>query len=113
MHGDRVQLQQVMLNLILNAIEAMIGGDGALRELVITTESNSEGLLVSVADTGSGIALEDRERVFESFHTTKADGLGIGLSICRSIVEAHGGRLWADAHHPRGTVFRFTVPARH
>jgi predicted ATPase/signal transduction histidine kinase len=112
LHGDRVQLQQVMLNLILNAIEAMIGVDAAARELVISTESSPpEGLLVAVVDSGSGIALEDRERIFESFFTTKPGGVGIGLSICRSIVEAHGGRLWADAHQPRGAVFRFTLPA--
>jgi PAS domain S-box-containing protein len=112
-HGDRVQLQQVMLNLMVNAIEAMIGVDDEARELVICTEaSSSEGLLVAVGDSGSGIALEDRERIFESFYTTKASGVGIGLSICRSIIEAHGGRLWADAHQPRGAVFRFTLPAQ-
>ena len=111
-HGDRVQLQQVMLNLILNAIEAMIGVDDEMRELVISTESSpSEGLLVAVGDSGPGIAPEDRERIFESFYTTKASGVGIGLSICRSIIDAHGGRLWADAHQPRGAVFRFTLPA--
>ena len=111
-HGDRVQLQQVMLNLILNAIEAMIGVNDEVRELVISTESSpSEGLLVAVGDSGPGVAPEDRERIFESFYTTKASGVGIGLSICRSIIEAHGGRLWADAHQPRGAVFRFTLPA--
>jgi signal transduction histidine kinase len=111
-HGDRVQLQQVMLNLILNAIEAMIGVDDEVRELVISTESSpSEGLLVAVGDSGPGVAPEDRERIFESFYTTKASGVGIGLSICRSIIDAHGGRLWADAHQPRGAVFRFTLPA--
>jgi PAS domain S-box-containing protein len=112
--GDRIQLQQVMLNLILNAIEAMAGaGDGAeLRTLVIRTEASpTEGLLVTVGDSGSGIAPEDRERVFESFYTTKAGGVGIGLPICRSIINAHGGRLWADAHQPRGAAFRFTLPA--
>jgi PAS domain S-box-containing protein len=112
-HGDRVQLQQVVLNLILNAIEAMIAVNGEARALAIVTEwSPSEGLVVAVADTGCGISPEQRERVFESFYTTKEDGVGIGLSICRSIVEAHGGRLWADAHEPRGAVFRFTLPAR-
>jgi PAS domain S-box-containing protein len=113
-HGDRVQVQQVMLNLILNAIEAMVGVDAEVRELVICTESSpSEGLLVAVGDSGPGIAPEDRERVFESFYTTKAGGVGIGLSICRFIIEAHGGRLWADAHLPRGAIFRFTLPALH
>jgi PAS domain S-box-containing protein len=112
--GDRVQLQQVMLNLILNAIEAMIGVDDEVRELVISTESSpSEGLLVAVADSGTGVAPENRERIFESFYTSKASGVGIGLSICRSIIDAHGGQLWADAHQPRGAVFRFTLPAHH
>lgn len=113
-HGDRVQLQQVMLNLILNAIEAMIGVDDEVRELVISTESSAgEGLRVAVSDSGSGIAPGDRERIFESFYTTKADGVGIGLSICRSIIDVHGGRLWADARQPRGAVFRITLPAFH
>jgi C4-dicarboxylate-specific signal transduction histidine kinase len=113
-HGDRVQLQQVLLNLILNAIEAMISVDDEARELVISTESSPpEGLLVAVGDSGPGVTPEDRERIFGSFYTTKASGVGIGLSICRSIIEAHGGRLWADAHSPRGAVFRFTVPAHH
>jgi C4-dicarboxylate-specific signal transduction histidine kinase len=111
-HGDRVQLQQVMLNLILNAIEAMIDVDDGVRELVIVTESNpAEGLLVAIGDSGPGIATADRERIFESFYTTKPGGVGIGLSICRSIIDAHGGRLWADAHRPRGAMFRFTLPA--
>lgn len=112
--GDRVQLQQVMLNLIINAIEAMVGVNAEVRTLVISTESSpSQGLLVTVGDTGPGIAPEHRERVFEPFYTTKAGGVGIGLSICRSIVEAHGGRLWADAQRPRGTLFRLTMPVLH
>jgi PAS domain S-box-containing protein len=111
-HGDRVQLQQVMLNLILNAMEAMIGVDDEVRELVISTEAiPSEGLLVAVSDSGPGVAPEDRERILESFYTTKASGVGIGLSICRSIIDAHGGRLWVDANQLRGAVFRFTLPA--
>jgi PAS domain S-box-containing protein len=109
--GDRVQLQQVMLNLILNAIEAMTSVDDEARELVVSTESSpAEGLLVGVGDSGPGIAPEDRERIFGSFYTTKAGGVGIGLSICRSIIDAHGGRLWADAHQPRGAIFKFTLP---
>jgi PAS domain S-box-containing protein len=112
--GDRVQLQQVMLNLILNAIEAMISVDDEARELVISTESSpAQELLVAVGDSGPGVAPEDRERIFESFYTSKASGVGIGLSICRSIIDAHGGRLWADAHQPRGAIFRFTLPASH
>ena len=111
-HGDRVQLQQVMLNLIVNAIEAMASVDDGVRELVVSTESSAtEGLLVSVGDSGPGVIPEDRERIFESFYTTKAGGVGIGLSICRSMIDAHGGRLWVDAHQPRGALFRYTLPA--
>ena len=110
--GDRVQLQQVMLNLILNAIEAMINLDDDARELVVSTKSSpAEGLLVAVSDSGPGVAPEDRERIFESFYTTKGGGLGLGLSICRSIIDAHAGRLWVDARQPRGAIFRFTLPA--
>jgi len=109
--GDRVELQQVMLNLILNAIEAMGSIDDDRRQLEIGTEPASpEGLLVTVCDSGPGVAAQDRERIFESFYTTKESGLGIGLSICRSIVEAHGGRLWADAHQLRGAALRFVLP---
>jgi PAS domain S-box-containing protein len=109
--GDRVQLQQVMMNLILNAIEAMNSIDAGVRELVISTESNrAVGLLVAVGDSGPGVAPENRERIFGSFYTTKASGVGIGLSICRSIIDAHAGRLWADARLPHGAVFRFTLP---
>ena len=112
--GDRVQLQQVMLNLIVNAIEAMTSVGSRERELVITTELDpAEGLLVALADSGPGIRPGDRGRIFEAFVTTKEGGVGIGLSICRSIIEGHGGRLWADAHQPRGAVFRFTLPIKH
>jgi C4-dicarboxylate-specific signal transduction histidine kinase len=108
--ADRVQLQQVILNLILNAIEAMVGIEDEVRELVISAIFSEVGLLVTIADSGPGIAPEDRERIFDSFYTTKAGGVGIGLSICRSIIDAHGGRLWADAHLPRGAVLKFTLP---
>jgi PAS domain S-box-containing protein len=109
--GDRVQLQQVMLNLILNSIEAMTSVEVPERKLEITTESrHTDGPLVAVADSGPGVAANDLERIFESFYTTKSSGVGIGLSICRSIIDAHGGRLWAEAHQPRGAVFRFTLP---
>jgi C4-dicarboxylate-specific signal transduction histidine kinase len=111
--ADRVQLQQVMLNLIVNAIEAMIDVREAERDLLVSTESRSEGLLVTVADSGPGIAPKDRTRVFESFMTTKEGGVGIGLSICRSIIEGHGGRLWADANQPHGAALRFTLPVMH
>jgi PAS domain S-box-containing protein len=110
-HGDRVQLQQVMLNLILNAIEAMVSTDDEVRALMIRTElSPPDGLVVAVSDSGPGITPEDRERIFESFYTTKETGVGIGLSICRSIIAAHDGRLWADANQPRGTVLKFALP---
>ena len=110
--GDRVQLQQVMLNLIVNAIEAMSGTDEAPRNLLLSTEkAEPDGVLVAVRDSGPGLAPETLERLFDAFYTTKADGMGMGLSICRSIIEAHGGRLWATANPPRGAVFQFTVPA--
>jgi C4-dicarboxylate-specific signal transduction histidine kinase len=109
--GDRVQLQQVVLNLILNAVEAMSSVDGARRELSIGTElRGADEVLVAVRDTGPGIDPENLECVFDSFYTTKPSGIGLGLSICRSIVDAHGGRLWADANEPRGAVFQFTFP---
>jgi PAS domain S-box-containing protein len=107
--GDRVQLQQVILNLMLNAIEAMSSVDGP-RELLVSTEQRESDGLVSVGDSGPGIDQEKLERVFEAFYTTKSNGVGIGLSICRSIIEAHGGRLWIEANKPRGATFNFTVP---
>ena len=110
-HGDRVQLQQVVLNLILNAVEAMSAVDEGVRELLLSTErSERYGVLVAVRDSGPGIDPERREHVFEAFYTTKSSGVGMGLSICRSIVGAHGGRLWVDENEPRGAVFRFTLP---
>jgi C4-dicarboxylate-specific signal transduction histidine kinase len=110
-HGDRVQLQQVNLNLIINAIDAMSGIAEAPRELLITTgQAESGGVLVAVRDSGPGLAPTTLERLFEAFYTTKPSGLGLGLSICRSIIEAHGGRLWASANVLRGAVFHFTVP---
>jgi C4-dicarboxylate-specific signal transduction histidine kinase len=109
--GDRVQLQQVILNLLINAIEAMSGMSEGPRELLIsTTKTDSEGVLVAVRDSGPGLAPERVDRLFESFYTTKPGGLGMGLSICRSIIEAHHGRLWATANTPRGAVFQFTLP---
>ena len=110
-HGDRVELQQVILNLILNAIEAMSETSEGPRELLITTEkAESGGLLVAVRDSGAGLPPGALENLFKAFHTTKPNGLGLGLSICRSIVEGHGGRLWASAKLPRGAVFQFTLP---
>ena len=107
--GDRVQLQQVVLNLILNAVEAM-GVEAGARELLISTGQDRAGVLVTVRDSGPGIDPEHLESVFQSFYTTKPGGTGMGLSVCRSIIHAHGGRLWADANKPRGAVFRFTLP---
>ncbi len=109
--GDRVQLQQVILNLALNAVEAMSSVEAVPRDLLIGTEqTQGNGVLVTVRDSGPGIDPENLERVFEAFYTTKTSGVGMGLSICRSIIDAHGGRLWADANERRGAVFRFTLP---
>jgi PAS domain S-box-containing protein len=108
--ADRVQLQQVVLNLILNAVEAMSSVEPGTRELLISTEQDFTGVLVAVRDSGPGIDPEHLERVFEPFYTTKTSGVGMGLSICRTIIEAHGGRLWAGANELRGAVFQFTLP---
>jgi signal transduction histidine kinase len=109
---DRVQLQQVMLNLILNAIQSMSGVADGNRELHISTVSiEPEGVCVAVRDTGHGLRPESLPRLFEPFYTTKPDGMGMGLSICRSIIEAHRGQLWAIPCEPRGALFQFTIPA--
>jgi PAS domain S-box-containing protein len=109
--GDRVQLQQVILNLILNAVEAMSGIAEGAREMRISTGRRaSNGVLVAVRDFGPGLDPQSMDRLFDAFYTTKPDGLGMGLAICRSIVEAHGGKLWATANEPRGAVFQFTLP---
>jgi PAS domain S-box-containing protein len=108
--GDRVQLQQVLLNLIINAIEAMRDVGEEERELVVSTRNESDGVSVEVRDSGPGFTQAALDRVFEAFYTTKAGGLGLGLSICRSIIEAHNGRLWASANVPRGAIFGFTAP---
>lgn len=107
---DRVQLQQVMLNLIVNAIQSMSGVEDGNRELQISTSIEPEGVCVAVRDTGQGLRPESLPRLFEPFYTTKLDGMGMGLSICRSIVEAHGGRLWATTRELRGALFQFTIP---
>src|SRR5499427_8401841 len=110
--GDRVQIQQVVVNLVVNAVQAMSGDGDSRRELRISTETDeAEGVRVGVRDTGPGLAPESLSRLFEPFYTTKAEGVGMGLAICRSIVEAHGGRLWATACDPHGTLFQFTIPA--
>jgi signal transduction histidine kinase len=139
--GDRIQLQQVLLNLIINAIEAMSGVTEGPRELLVSSQKVTQMLgpadagpnaalfdvvqrsgtkserrtqngyvLVSVADSGPGLDPKDLNRLFDAFYTTKAQGLGMGLAISRSIVEAHGGRLWAMANVPRGALFQFTLP---
>jgi PAS domain S-box-containing protein len=108
--GDRTQLQQVILNLILNAIEAMDGSDEGTRELRINTEAEAAGVLVTISDSGPGLDPADAERVFQAFYTTKPKGMGMGLAICKSMVEAHGGRMWVSANEPRGAVFQFSLP---
>jgi C4-dicarboxylate-specific signal transduction histidine kinase len=109
--GDRVQLQQVMINLVMNGIEAMQSVTDRPRELVIQSRRDEERrVLVSVTDCGVGIATEDVDRLFNPFFTTKSSGMGMGLSICRSIVEGHGGRLWATANIPHGATFQFALP---
>ncbi|MGF7149218.1 hypothetical protein FHS96_002860 [Sphingomonas zeicaulis] len=110
--GDRTQLQQVVLNLIMNAAEAMAERAASERQIVVRTTVTEEGdVEVSVADGGTGLSPALGDRIFEAFFTTKSGGVGMGLSICRSIVEAHGGRIWAAANQPAGSVFRFSLPA--
>jgi PAS domain S-box-containing protein len=111
--GDRVQIQQVLMNLTLNAFEAMSTVESRDRDLVIRTQRDeSDQVRVALQDSGIGFDPKNVERIFHAFHTTKPGGLGMGLSISRSIVEAHGGRLWAKANSPRGAAFEFTVPIR-
>lgn len=108
--ADRVQLQQVFMNLMLNAIEAMKDTGG---KLTITSRRTPEGqLIVSIEDTGVGLPAGNTERIFDAFHSTKPQGTGMGLAITRSIVEAHGGRVWATANQEAGATFHFTLPAR-
>jgi PAS domain S-box-containing protein len=109
--GDRIELQQVMLNLILNAVEAMSGSDEGSRELLISTEDDgANGVHIAVRDWGPGLKPEALDRLFDAFYTTKPGGMGMGLSICRSIIEAHGGRVWATTNVPKGAVLQFTLP---
>ncbi len=108
--GDRVQLQQLILNLIINAIEAMSEvREGSRAMLISTGVDTPDGVIVAVRDSGPGLKLESLDHLFDPFYTTKPTGMGMGLSICRSITEAHGGRLWATANAPRGAVFQFTL----
>jgi PAS domain S-box-containing protein len=110
--ADRVQLQQVIINLVMNGIEAMQSVTDRPRELVIRSrQDETQQVLVSVTDCGVGISAENADRLFTAFFTTKSSGMGMGLSICRTIMEAHGGRLWATANTPPGATFQFTLPA--
>ena len=110
--ADRVELQQVVINLVMNGIEAMQSVTDRPRELLIRSlQDETQQVLVSVTDCGVGISAENADRLFNAFFTTKTNGMGMGLSICRSIIEAHGGRLWASANLPHGATFQFTLPA--
>ena len=109
--GDRVQLQQVILNLIINGLESMAKVNEGERELSVSSGTNESGdLIVAVRDSGAGLDPVDFERVFDAFFTTKPEEMGMGLAICRTIIESHGGRLWATANSPHGAVFQFTLP---
>jgi signal transduction histidine kinase len=109
--GDRVQLQQVLLNLIMNAVQAMGAVTDRRRELIVSVARAEPGRVqVAVEDTGPGLDPAIAQRIFDPFFTTKSDGLGMGLSISRSIIEAHGGQLWASPRAPHGTAFHFTIP---
>jgi len=110
--GDRVQLQQVLMNLMLNGIDAMKDVDGT-RELAIKSQRvENEQVLVTVSDTGVGLPAQQADQIFKAFFTTKSHGTGMGLSISRSIIESHGGRLWAADNSPRGASFYFTLPTK-
>ena len=109
--ADRIQLQQVLLNLIMNAIEAMRGVSAGPRVLAVSSEPiAATEVVMAVRDSGPGFDPQHLDRLFETFYTTKANGLGLGLAISRRIIEAHGGRLWATATMPHGAVVQFTVP---
>jgi signal transduction histidine kinase len=105
-----VQLQQVMMNLIMNGIDAMKDVDGTRELAILSQRPDPERLLVAVSDTGVGLPARQADQIFNAFFTTKPQGTGMGLSISRSIVESHGGRLWAGDHAPRGASFHFTLP---
>jgi C4-dicarboxylate-specific signal transduction histidine kinase len=110
---DRIQIEQVILNLIRNGIEAMGNLDAENRQLTVcTSPAGDKGVEVAVHDTGSGLSPETADRIFDPFFTTKADGMGMGLAISRTIIEAHQGRLWATPGRDRGAVFRFTLPTK-
>ena len=112
--ADRIQLQQVILNLIMNAVEAMSEMSDGRRQLLIRTDTDeSESIVVAVQDSGPGVKPEDLHRLFTPFYTTKPQGMGMGLAICRSIIEAHGGKLRVMANEARGATFQFTLPTGH
>jgi len=109
--GDRVQLQQVILNLIVNGLEAIAKSKEGTRELIVTSKQDEEGkVTIAVSDSGEGLDPANLDHVFDAFFTTKPDGMGMGLAISRTIIEAHGGRLWATSNSPKGAVFQFTLP---
>ena len=109
--GDRVQLQQVILNLIVNGLEAIAKSKNSARELIVSSKQNEENkVTIAVSDSGEGLDAANLDHVFDAFFTTKPDGMGMGLAISRTIIEAHGGRLWATSNSPRGAVFQFTLP---
>ena len=109
--GDRVQLQQVMVNLMLNGMDALASVEDGPRELLIrSSQSKKDHVIVAVRDSGVGIDPDNEEKLFNPFFTTKPDGTGMGLSICRSIIERHGGQIWASSHAERGATFQFSLP---
>jgi C4-dicarboxylate-specific signal transduction histidine kinase len=110
--GDRVQLQQVLVNLIMNAVEAMSSVESRRRSLLVKSESRgADAVLITVEDSGPGIDAKEMEHLFEPFFTTKVHGMGLGLAISRSIIEAHGGRLWVSGRIPQGAVFHVQLPS--
>jgi signal transduction histidine kinase len=109
--ADRIQLQQVIINLVMNGMEAMASVTDRPRELKILSRCDTDQVLIAVQDSGVGIDPGDVDRLFNAFFTTKPSGMGMGLSICRSIIEAHGGKLWASGNVGAGATFQFTLPA--
>jgi C4-dicarboxylate-specific signal transduction histidine kinase len=109
--GDRIQLQQVVINLVMNGMEAMAAVADRPRDLLIRSRQEVDQVLVAVTDSGTGIALENVDRLFSSFFTTKSNGMGMGLAISRSIIEAHGGRMSANNNSEAGATFKFTLPS--
>ncbi len=111
MLADQIQLQQVIINLVMNGMEAMASVTDRPRELKILSRCDTDQVLIAVQDSGVGIDPGDVDRLFNAFFTTKPSGMGMGLSICRSIIEAHGGKLWASRNVGAGATFQFTLPA--